>query len=340
MKNKQQADLAIFGPYPPPYGGISVHLQRMYFILKKEKIPFVIYNHNYYEGENIVATRKSIGWYFKFLFNQQHRLVHFHQFFDFHFLYYFLFTRFHKIPVIITIHSERLLHYPGLKKKIIIWLLKNLKRTTIVSVSKNLHEFLKKNKINSKFIPAYVPPHNTKPKKLKPADDKINFLFSVWKINKDLSEKIYDVPLIFKFLSLNKDKFHMTFMIGDKAHSDLEYLNELIKKYKIENNVQMIYDKPLVDYLPNFRFLVRTNISDGYGVSLQEAMDLGVPAIASDTCVRPEGTVLFKTGDPEDLSKKITYVISTDKKTILKKKKNLTYHKQLVELYKSLLKLK
>ena len=43
MKNKnKKAKIAIIGPYPPPYGGISVHIQRALFYLDKELKPIEI----------------------------------------------------------------------------------------------------------------------------------------------------------------------------------------------------------------------------------------------------------------------------------------------------------
>jgi glycosyltransferase involved in cell wall biosynthesis len=131
----------------------------------------------------------------------------------------------------------------------------------------------------------------------------------------------------------------MTFMLN-KTSSDLDYLQNLINEYGLQNHIDLIYDKQIVDYLPNFKFLVRTNNSDGYGVSLQEAMDLGVPAIGSDTCERPKGTILFKTGDLSDLSKKINEVVKSDAKNFINQKESLTYHTQLIEYYKEFLKLK
>ena len=39
--------LAIFGPYPPPLGGISVHIQRMENFLLEKEIDYTIYNHGF-----------------------------------------------------------------------------------------------------------------------------------------------------------------------------------------------------------------------------------------------------------------------------------------------------
>jgi glycosyltransferase involved in cell wall biosynthesis len=53
--------------------------------------------------------------------------------------------------------------------------------------------------------------------------------------------------------------------------------------------------------------------TEGFGMVLLEAMDLGLPIVASDTTAIPEvlgsnGGVLFNTGDFEDLAKKLTSI--------------------------------
>ncbi len=329
-------NIAVFGPYPPPFGGISVHIYRMEKLLKKHKIPYTIYDHYFNRKAHVIPTGKSALWYLKFLFTNKHKVVHFHQFFKFHFLYYFIFSLLNRSKIIVTIHSERLLHYPEVYKKIFIFFLKHTRNLTLISVSKNLSELLRSKHINNLFLPAYVPPEPENPVKLTFNDNKIHFLYNVSRLTKESAEKIYDVPLIFEFLKQHKDKFHMTFMVN-KISSDLVYLNDLIQKYGLQKHIDLIYDSQLIDYLSNFAFLVRTNISDGYGVSLQEAMDLGVPAIGSDTCVRPKGTVLFKTGDLEDLTEKIEMLVNSNPEKLLKNREKLDFHLKLLNIYNNLL---
>jgi len=163
------------------------------------------------------------------------------------------------------------------------------------------------------------------------------FLFSVWKFNKKLAHEIYNVPIAFEYLRRNKDKYSMLFMIGNKSNSDLLYLEQLIEDYDIKDSVNLIFDENLIDYVNNCVFLLRPNVSDGYGVSLQEALDLGVPAIASDVCERPKGAILFKNNDIDDLSQKIESAMSTPVNVIVKQKETLTYHIQLINLYQSFL---
>ena len=332
--------LAIVGPYPPPFGGISVHIQRLEYYLQQQQIHYLIYNHYHSEKENVVAHNKSKWWYLKFLVNKKHKLIHFHQFIFLHFLYYFIFSRVNPTKMMISIHNEKLFSYGIWRKKMILWLLKHTKYQKLICVSKNLSDYLNQKSIDNIFLPAYVPAQPVEPKKLALPADKKPFLFSVWKIDKHTAEQVYNVMLILEFLTKHKAQFFMVFMIGNRKETDEVYLKQLLQGYNLEigKDLQVLYDLPLTPYFNNFDFLVRVNTSDGYGVSLQEAMDTGIPAIASDVCLRPQGTILFKSNNLVDLEEKIFEVVKNS--PVLPATSKAQSHLQLLNIYKSLLPLK
>lgn len=329
MKKK----IAIFGPYPPPVGGVSVHIQRMEVFLKKSKIDYTIYNHYSYSGKNIVSTNKNPFRYFKFLFKKNYKIFHFHYMNYFEFFFYYTFSLVNRTPFFITFHGETLLKLKKWKQKVALFFLRKSKPRLIISVSKSLDEFLNSKGIHAVYLPAYVPPTNVNPKSILKGDREI-FLFSVWKVDKKTSTDVYNIPLAFEFLKQNKQQYKMLFLVGNKEISDIQYLNQLIERYDLSNDIVLLYNESLVDYVHNCSFLLRTNSVDGYGVSLQEAMDLGVPAIASNVCKRPKGTVLFQNNDLGDLTQKINF-LKTNNKQVLEAKETLTYHLDLVELYKA-----
>ena len=58
------------------------------------------------------------------------------------------------------------------------------------------------------------------------------------------------------------------------------------------------------------RIFVRSTFSDGDATSVREAIAFGTPVIASDVVRRPAGTLCFKTGDASDLASKIDSLLS------------------------------
>lgn len=56
---------------------------------------------------------------------------------------------------------------------------------------------------------------------------------------------------------------------------------------------------------------VRATFSDGDAISVREALALGTPVVASDVVGRPAGTLCFKTGDANDLAAKIECLLSS-----------------------------
>ena len=63
---------------------------------------------------------------------------------------------------------------------------------------------------------------------------------------------------------------------------------------------------PLLKYATVF---IRPTLSDSYGISIAEALYVGTPAVASDVCKRPVGTILYKAGDVVDLSEKVRRIL-------------------------------
>ncbi|MBL0721721.1 MAG: glycosyltransferase family 4 protein [Sulfurovum sp.] len=92
-----------------------------------------------------------------------------------------------------------------------------------------------------------------------------------------------------------------------------EYLDKMklrIKELKIEDNFYFLTgQKELWPLFKQADLMIRPTSSDGYGISIAEALYFDCPAIASDVSDRPEGTILFKSRDIEDLYSKTIDVI-------------------------------
>jgi glycosyltransferase involved in cell wall biosynthesis len=78
------------------------------------------------------------------------------------------------------------------------------------------------------------------------------------------------------------------------------------------DNVLTIGDIPHLDCLglmSKADVFVRPTFADGDSISVREALAMNVPVVASDCARRPDGTVLFKTGNSEDLATRLECVL-------------------------------
>jgi glycosyltransferase involved in cell wall biosynthesis len=97
----------------------------------------------------------------------------------------------------------------------------------------------------------------------------------------------------------------------------LRALEDLIVEFRLQEKVLLAGDLPhahTLKVLSSSHIYIRASRYDGDCLSLKEALHLGVPAIASNTGLRPEGTILFPIGDEEALIDRIVTTASTPPK--------------------------
>ena len=83
---------------------------------------------------------------------------------------------------------------------------------------------------------------------------------------------------------------------------------------------------------------VRPTNTDGFGVSIAEAIYFKVPAVASDVCQRPEGTILFRSRDIDDLTLKVKDVLDNHEREVakLERVENVNSTDKIIKIYRKL----
>jgi len=79
--------------------------------------------------------------------------------------------------------------------------------------------------------------------------------------------------------------------------------------------------------------MIRPTRTDGWPLSIGEAMWFDVPVVASDACQRPAGAITFRSGDAEDLACKIATTLDGAPRPGLSVP---AYHEELMSLYERL----
>ena len=320
------SNILLIGLYPPPLGGVSVHIKRLTKILKKSGKKIYVFDTSqkqYFKGQNII--RLAI-----MLFTQKIDIVHLHLLNIEWFFVVFLIRCFKKYDIYITIHNTRLFsNLSKIKKK---YYLKNIKKANLlIFVSKTILNnykrngviFPKKVLVQNAFFPPDLEDEEVIIKSY--SQKTMEFLNShspliianayriVFYKNKDL----YGIDICIKLTEKLKNDFPnigFIFALANNTVNKKYYLElqDRIKKLRIEKNFYFLTDqKELWPLFKKVDLMIRPTYSDGYGVSIAEALYFNCPAIASDVCKRPKGTILFQNRNIEDLYCKCIHILKS-----------------------------
>jgi len=93
------------------------------------------------------------------------------------------------------------------------------------------------------------------------------------------------------------------------AEEDREYVERLLARAGdagVRGNLYFqLEPAPFVPVMAACDVFVRPTNTDGDAISVREALYLGLPTVASDAVVRPDGAILYRTRDTEELSRKV-----------------------------------
>ena len=322
MKKKNKRKIAIVGSYPPPYGGISVHIQRALLYLKQTDCIY-----DFYEISKNAGYIKSLSSLIKLLFRKYY-LVHFHSV-DLRVISILLIYGVIGKNMYFQIHGSMLIdkiNIEGIKSILI----KNLlKFVNVIADNKEIKDFAKKYRAKSVvLIDAFLPPiyresvYKKFISKYKKLVDKRYIISMVGWFNYFQGKDLYGFDIALETLikikeQITKDILLLISVNGIRSKE----LHLKIKNYIIENNLEknvlFIYEE-LPEIWPIYivsNVFIRPTCTDGSALSVKEAMWFETPVICSDCVPRPEGVILFKDRSSDDLFKKITQVYKCNNRT-------------------------
>lgn len=322
--------ISFFGPFPKPFGGVSVHLYRLSKILTKNEI-----NHTIYDQYSKSIPEKNVRPYkglFKEFVKPKPLKLHIH-FFNLPLLLFFicaLAVR-RSDKYILTIHNERVLD--KWYRRILFWILSKQSRLRVIFVSSKLFKIYSKYYCNSVCISAYISPTPSVEINKEP-NSKFRVAANLWSFYGGC-EREYGLDYLIQLACLYSD-IEFTLFVGD-SRSQSKANNWLSNA---PSNIVLKFDKHLADELPNYQLFLRLNRTDAFGVSIQEAMDLEVPCLATNVCVRPAGALLCEPRN-ESVVDKFKFAIEQIKLgnsgELLKNSCQLNEHQKLLNLYKEFL---
>jgi len=333
---KKNLKITLFGSYPPPFGGVSIHIKRLHLILLENNIQSHVYNFSssVYNAKNILNMKKLTSW-LKILFIKKD-ISHVHTTSK-HWLWvalYYVFSRINRSKLIISYHSLRYGYHDFnfFSRKVLQIIFNNTShfivtnleiRKTIITLGAN------ENKIS--VIPPFLPPTNSGNAEEK-LPNQINYFIKNHQpvisayayslrtpsLNLHRTDKIdlYGIDLLVDLCVILKRKYPRIGIILPVTLLNDESALKNIRLKILNSNISdnfLIYSKP-IESLYNLWLksdvYVRPTLSDGDSIALREALLFKTPSVASDSVLRPEGTIIFKNRDVNDFAAKVTSILT------------------------------
>ncbi len=315
-KNK----ILIIGPLPPPAGGISIHIERLTYLLRNDFLFDFIDESVCIKNEYYNIRKLNILRYLRKIYNAE--LIYIHSGNKLLKKIHILFSKLFRKKIIITFHGfDRHKNKLGKITDRVVFNLVN----KIIVVNNEIS--LKINIPKEKCVvrPAFLPPimKNEIPLPGYLTDlisharltNSIIVCSNASRLNKFKDEDLYGLDMCIE-LSAKLKKAGISFLFIFNVSS----LDEGLEIYKKAH--RSIIEKDL----GNFFFLINENLSfvrlikesnivlrttntDGDAISIREAIFLNKSVIASDVVNRPFETILFKTRDIDDLYSKFVSLL-------------------------------
>jgi len=324
------------GHFPPPFGGVSIHIHRLHENLLLEKSnSFVIDVSNIKKEDSRVYNYGKYRWV-PILLIKRTGILHFHNCNFFLYLAIFILGLRHK--TILSVHNPRYFeHYLSsnwLKRNIYRLLLKRLdviiinnnvtfeKGKTLLPKYKNFH-------VIPEFLPpAHIPPLENEIIKSMRINHKIILSSCAsqvcWYNNQDLYgiDQLIDLTFALKY----EHNLDIGFIFLLPNINDYNYYNFLLEKIKSKNlhDIFVFITEPIQEASSLWKIsdiVIRATNTDGNPLTVLEALSLNVCVLASDCTDRMPMVKIFQTRNFTSLLEETLKIIYTldnprEKKTI------------------------
>lgn len=313
------------GPYPPGIGGVSIYIKRFKDYLDKKEIENIVWNINSspVKKKNIIDINPG-NLFLLIRSLLKVKIVHFNISgitaqrsvrginLSKKILIYANKTIFRNKLKVITIHGSAARMFNSLGAATVP-ILNSF--DSVICVKENDKNYLAERGITSRIyeIPAFIPP-DIKDEEIRAIPVNVwnfingkKFIISATasKFNFHIKQDLYGADLCIELCArLKFDHPDLGFVFSISNTGDKKYYNNLltaIKEYGIENNFLFVTEEhQFYPILMKSSLLVRPTNTDGDALSIREAVNFGVPVLASDVVERPKGVYLFKTRNIDD----------------------------------------
>ena len=314
--------ILIIGPCPPPYGGVSVHILRLYKLLGSD-FEFDFIDESPVKKKEFFNIRSlKLTVYLKKMYKCDTLFIHSGK--EILRILHLIIGRLLAKKIILVLHG-----FTSSPPKS-IFLIKGFiyKSASIVVVVNNdirlrLKLPEKKCIIKDAFIPPNLNEEPALPTDLqdvlsrKRREKKVILCSNASSLEIYSNQDLYGLDIcieVCRRLLIKKIQFFFVFIVSSIRNNEELFTKstELIKKFGLTNNFLLIHQKlSFIKIMEYSDIIVRATNTDGDSLSVREALYLRKKVIASDVVKRPTGVLLFQNRNINDLEAKLLLLFST-----------------------------
>lgn len=359
-------DIKELGFIPPKYGGVSVSIARLIDKLTEDGLLVGGFYSQENQDERVLRSKlfdpelnMSTK---KILFRlpncvkilSPYKVLHSHYSLE-HMIYIWCFLVFLHKKVVITVHNSmvhRFYQECDFINRFFLKRVANHPNVTWIAVSEQAKKEMLNLPIHLKktihVIPAYIPDESKKKSSLpnqlqdyiNSHDKNIVFYGHSFMIHKGKDVYGFEDALNLYADITKSDGSSIGFVLCLSDDKEKDKINELHKKAVTLNIDDQIYWQ--LGPLDGMKALwtqadvyIRPTCTDGDSLAVREALDMGIQVVASDACVRPNRTIVYKLGDLSDFCSKARKALSMQRAPIAPDYSN---YQKIKEIYDALLK--
>jgi len=324
----------MIGGLPPPYGGVSVHIQRLLPHLDRAGIDYHLYD----TGERGVATARvtPVGdrgwkWFFRYLLFGREPVVFVHTSRWEMWAATWWLSRVRGKSVVIALHTDSLRRLWSVRSRIARRAVVAAFRSAraLMAVNSHIRDFLEEVAglgAKTVVIPAFIEPvdDGSEPVAVDPAvlsfcrtHDPV-ILANGAPIVYDDGRDLYGIDMGIELIDRLRGTWPRIGLVwyvlkfSGWSPSYLQRMTADIRRRGLESH--WLFAESGGEMYPVFRevdLFVRPTCSDGDAVSVREALYFQVPTVVSDAAPRPPGVILFRSRDQEDFISKVRTALNT-----------------------------
>jgi glycosyltransferase involved in cell wall biosynthesis len=313
--------VTLVGPLPPPYGGISVHLLRLQGRLRDRGWrvrTLAAGRERPTEGDHDAYLGNSPLRHARGALRELEGVVHVHNRLSLHSSILCSCARRKGLPLVLTLHAEprKMLSRRGGVDRFLAHSVRLADRVIAVNdhVADAVRDYAAPGKIT--VLPAYLPPSAADDQGLDAAaerwlaaNDRPVATLAIYRVLPPVygSRDIYGIDLVTRAVErMASTPFRLALLLSNEPAGgpERQYLDEHVARLRARLGDDLgvfsgVYAPPV---LARSSVFLRPTLADGDSVAVREALDLGVPVLASDVVARPEGVHVHEAGDASGLA--------------------------------------